>query len=286
MYIRYLFRRYFRQIVPLSWYPVLAIPYRWIVRRTIARMAKEDEAYRREHPETIAPPPRLRLKVVGFRCSITEFLQSGERTVSDLEEGLKRAGRSFTPGLKALDLGCGCGRTILAFRRRWPTVELAGADIDAEAIGWCRGSIIGVDFLANDAIPPLPYAPASFDLAWTVSVFTHLDEERQFAWLKELQRIVKPGGLLIATVHGRKVWEGLPRPARQRIQRRGFHYAMIAADRGLHPEWYQVAWHTEEYVRRNWTSFFDLRCYLPEGLGGSQDMIVLERAQRGGVKEE
>jgi len=277
MYIRYLFRRYLQRIVPLSWYPVLAIPYRWIVRRAIRRMAGEDEAYRRKHPETIAPPPRLRLKVTGSDCSITEFLQSGERIVRDLEEGFRRANRSLTAGLRALDLGCGCGRTILAFCRKWPSVELVGADIDAEAIEWCQSNISGADFLANDATPPLPYAAGSFDLAWTISVFTHLDEERQFGWLKELHRILKPGGLLIATVLGEHVWKELPRGARQRMHKQGFLYAVTGATRGLLPEWFQLAWHTEEYIRRNWTSIFDLRCYVPQGVDGYQDMIVLER---------
>lgn len=51
-------------------------------------------------------------------------------------------------------------------------------------------------------MPPLGLEPASFDLAWAISVFTHLTDN-SLPWLHELHRLLKPGGLLIATYLGR-----------------------------------------------------------------------------------
>lgn len=42
----------------------------------------------------------------------------------------------------------------------------------------------------------------SFDLAWALSVFTHLTDS-SIPWLHELHRLLKPGGLFIATYMGR-----------------------------------------------------------------------------------
>ena len=35
-----------------------------------------------------------------------------------------------------------------------------------------------------------------------LSVLTHLDEDNQFFYLKELNRITKPGGIIILSTHG------------------------------------------------------------------------------------
>jgi SAM-dependent methyltransferase len=56
--------------------------------------------------------------------------------------------------------------------------------------------------LSGPEVPPLSLESASFDLIWALSVFTHLTDA-SLAWLAELHRLLKPGGLLIATYMGR-----------------------------------------------------------------------------------
>src|SRR5205823_3371088 len=50
--------------------------------------------------------------------------------------------------------------------------------------------------------PPTAFEAESFDLIWAVSVFTHLTDSSA-PWLLELHRLLKPGGLLVATYMGR-----------------------------------------------------------------------------------
>jgi SAM-dependent methyltransferase len=112
-----------------------------------------------------------------------------------------------------------------------------------------------------------------------------LDEERQNAWLAEMKRIVRPDGVLLATVHGPKAWQGLPAATVEQIKKQGIIFARTAADEGVHPDWYQTTWHTESYIRKAWSNYFEVRGYIEEGmifeiadgLKIIQDLVVLGR---------
>jgi SAM-dependent methyltransferase len=106
-------------------------------------------------------------------------------------------------GRRVLDFGCGAGRTLRHFLAEAEVAEIWGADLDAESIRWLERSLCPpLHALRCGAAPPLPFEAGSFDLAWAISVFTHLTDA-SLPWLLELHRILTPGGLLIATYMGR-----------------------------------------------------------------------------------
>ena len=106
-------------------------------------------------------------------------------------------------GKRVLDFGSGWGRTLGHFLREAHEAEFWGVDVDRVTIEQLQrelcppfhARVCGVD-------PPLEFEDASFDLIWAISVFTHLSDN-SLAWLLELHRVLKPGGLLIATYMGR-----------------------------------------------------------------------------------
>lgn len=264
-----------RGVVPVGLYPLLAPAYRWDRRRTIRRLELEDARYRELHPEVNAPGAELRFNVIGA-VDIPGFIEGGQRTADDLEAALERNGHSFDQIHSALDFGCGCGRLLLEAVRRWPHVQWVGSDVDARGIQWCAEHLRGARVLVNPPLPPLPFANGQFDLIWCGSVFTHLDEGRQDAWLAELCRTLAPGGHLLASVHGPRCWGGLPRTTVRQIRDRGFVFARTGGDEGIHPEWYQAAWHTSDYIQSHWSRFVEITRYLPEGFG-YQDLVVARR---------
>jgi SAM-dependent methyltransferase len=106
-------------------------------------------------------------------------------------------------GKRILDFGCGAGRTLRHFLPEARTAELWGVDIDADSIDWLRENLCPPLHAARvRPDPPTDFESASFDLIWSVSVFTHLTDSSA-RWLLELHRLLKPGGLLIATYMGR-----------------------------------------------------------------------------------
>ena len=94
-----------------------------------------------------------------------------------------------------LDFGCGWGRII----RFFDIENLWGIDIQEEAIKACQDTIPTARFAQVEPLGPAPFDDGTFDVAYAFSVFSHLSEEAHLRWLAELQRVLKPGGLLVVT---------------------------------------------------------------------------------------
>jgi SAM-dependent methyltransferase len=131
----------------------------------------------------------------------------------------------------------------------------------------------GGTFVANSAAPPLPYSGGYFDVVYCLSVFTHLSESMQDLWIGELRRILKPGGVLVLTVHGKNAAEGLDDDGQKTLHATGFVHRRSRKLKGLVPDWYQTTWHSREYiVARLSQCFGDVRYYeVPDGW---QDVVA------------
>jgi SAM-dependent methyltransferase len=106
-------------------------------------------------------------------------------------------------GKRALDFGCGAGRTLRHFLAEAEQAEVWGVDIDAESVELLRDTVCPpLHVMCADYLPPLALESSTFDLIWSISVFTHLTDN-SLPWLLELHRLLKPGGILIATFMGR-----------------------------------------------------------------------------------
>jgi SAM-dependent methyltransferase len=106
-------------------------------------------------------------------------------------------------GKRVLDFGCGAGRTLKHFLPEAEHAEFWGVDIDATSVQLLEDTVCPpLQVMRSEYMPPLDLDGDSFDLIWSISVFTHLTDN-SLPWLIELHRLLKPGGLLIATYMGR-----------------------------------------------------------------------------------
>lgn len=129
-----------------------------------------------------------------------------------------------------LELGCGSARLLRHFRCM-DGVRLVGTDLIPESVAWCRQNIPGVEFYVNDLTPPLKFAEdSSFDLAYAASVFTHIPMETRDLWIREVYRILRPGGFLLCDVLGRYHQRRmLGKDELQRLKTQG-HFTLTAKD--------------------------------------------------------
>ena len=229
--------------------------------------------------DALVPPPALRHRVHGALDEAT-YLNAGKVVADDLVAAWRRHDQSPAPVV--LDFGCGPGRIATEFKRRVPASTIHATDIDDEAIAWARSNLgtVGI-FERNGPAPPLDYPDRAFDLIYAVSVFTHLDEEAQLAWLGELRRVLREDGILIATTHGALARESCTPAELSALSTHGFVYRVDRRGRfrlDPLPDSYQTSFHTHEYIENTWQRFFRIVEYAEGGLAHHQDLIVLRPA--------
>ncbi len=224
------------------------------------------------------PPEELRWRATGERDT-GAFLQSGSNDATFLDkEALGRDGKSLKNFDTILDLGCGCGRLTRWLRPLadpWATIH--GADTDQAAIAWCKANITDAIFTLHGEHPPLPFADNSIDLVLAYSTFTHLDAESQLRWLAELQRILRPGGYLVAAFQYRRgIGMIRDQTVRDRVHddvaRSGVAFVTSQASESGAGHRRGMAYHAPEYVRRQWGSYFEVRHILATG---TEEIAVL-----------
>lgn len=227
-------------------------------------------AWKSDAPDGLpVPGERLRYLISGIHdYPVSDFLEMGRRCHARIEESL-RAQRVALEGLGAiLDFGCGCGRTLRHFAGL-KTVRVEGTDYNPELVGWCRPNLGFARFGLNRLAPPMRYRDGSFDLVYAFSVFTHLPEPLQHAWMAELRRILKPGGYLaISTMPERTLLD----PAGRAQFDQGKLAVLNATEAGANT---CMAYHPTAYVRETLAKGLDVLEFVPDGVG--QDFWLMRK---------
>jgi SAM-dependent methyltransferase len=138
-----------------------------------------------------------------------------------------------------LDWGCGCGR-ISRHLPRHTDARIVGRDIDPVTVAWSAANLPG-DFRLSGLAPPLDLGDGSVDVILAQSVFTHLGEAAQRAWLAELARVLAPGGLLLLSfMDERHHRVDLLGAARADLDARGFAVTTTALEGTNHMATFQT----------------------------------------------
>lgn len=218
------------------------------------------------------PPALLRFRV-SESVSAREFLRIGERCADLVEQHIKGMEADLSTAQRVLDFGCGCGRTIKWLIQEYPHINFYGADVDREAIDWCQAFLNRASFVVNQPDPPLEYPDHYFDVIYCFSVFTHLNEHMQDRWLKELKRILRPGGVLLLSVYGQAAAKLLDRESLEIMSSVGFLHRKSRKLKGIVPDWYHTTWHSREYILNRLLRHFQTAKYEPV-LDSVQDVVV------------
>ncbi len=101
--------------------------------------------------------------------------------------------------VKLLDVACGTGRTLHQLARAHPAMRLWGVDLSPAYVRIARRRLAHVDevALAVENAERLPFADATFDAATSVYLFHELPRNARRNVVRELYRVVRPGGLVV-----------------------------------------------------------------------------------------
>ena len=157
---------------------------------------------------------------------------------------------------KLLNIGCAHGPDFLRFRGRF---ELYGIDFAIQMLKMAQKYSAKFDFavsLAAADVRYLPYPEATFDRAISVATYHHLKgKEERLKALRELGRVLKPGGEAFITVWNR--WQ-----PRFWFRRREIVVPWRTRDKTLHRYYYLFSYgELEKLVKR---AGFELLESFPE----------------------
>jgi SAM-dependent methyltransferase len=190
-----------------------------------------------------------------------------EKFFEEAGRGAYECIRSAVPhqdGQTILDFGCGSGRVLRWFAAE-PGVHLTGCDVYAPSIAWMHGSFDpAIKLYVNDAMPPLPEINDRFDLICCSSVFSHLTQWAP--WVLELRRVLRPGGILVASIHGRGFW-GMGLHGSRGVPWDEDNTGLLVEQYGTRFEdsWGPAVYVSEWWVRAHWGRAFEIECFRPTG---------------------
>jgi ubiquinone/menaquinone biosynthesis C-methylase UbiE len=114
----------------------------------------------------------------------------------------------LTPSSVLFDFGCGTGRLAVHAVPFLRSGHYVGTDISETMLARCAVRLDAVDRagskchvdLHHQISEDFPVDDASVDVLCAFSVFTHMDHEDAYRYLVAATRVVKPGGVLVASL--------------------------------------------------------------------------------------
>lgn len=109
----------------------------------------------------------------------------------------------ITEGMRVLDAGCGRGRNLVYLLQRG--FDVSATDADSEAVAMTRAlaahvrPALGGDRFRVEPVEQMSFADASFDVVLSSAVLHFARDEAQWwAMVRQMWRVLAPGGLFFA----------------------------------------------------------------------------------------
>jgi 2-polyprenyl-3-methyl-5-hydroxy-6-metoxy-1,4-benzoquinol methylase len=147
-------------------------------------------------------PLILRKKAIGMSKIFTTEITS-ETLTSDnpIHQRLYKAYVAAVPYINGdvLEVGCGEGRGIALMMPK--ATSFTAVDKIEEALEKLRAQYPAAKFIGTNIPPLTALADNSYDVVVTFQVIEHIEDDHLF--LKEIQRVLKPGGVALVTTPNR-----------------------------------------------------------------------------------
>lgn len=138
-----------------------------------------------------------------YRGNDEHYFDVGASALQCVEAALLAARRPKATIAKILDLPCGHGRVLRFLKKAFPLADLTACDLNRDGVNFCAGRF-GASPVLSQADPTNLPLPRDFDLVWCGSLLTHLPLAGCASFLRLFQGLLRPGGILVFTLHGRR----------------------------------------------------------------------------------
>ncbi|MEO8386286.1 MAG: class I SAM-dependent methyltransferase [Betaproteobacteria bacterium] len=130
---------------------------------------------------------------------IREYLSDGWRTLSELMLLLESVDRPLSKTASVLEFAAGFGRFTRHLVKALPG-RVTCSDVMPGSVAFLQEQFGVVAFESSHYPERITHA-VQYELVFVLSMFTHLPAHMWSPWLRALKRMLKPGGLLVFSVH-------------------------------------------------------------------------------------
>ncbi|MER8548165.1 class I SAM-dependent methyltransferase [Mesorhizobium sp. M0854] len=193
--------------------PALPRQVRWFLRKLY--LAPLDLVEQLAHGRKSSSPKRASNFSGAVTGVVHTYEGSGDALLGRLVESA-----GLTPNSRVLDIGCGFGRLGAAMGTYLnANGYYEGLDIVKDCINWCGENVKSpngnvkfrhADIYNREYNPSgmvkakdyrFPFADRSFDVVVLISVFTHMNYEDTANYMREISRMLRPGGMCYASYY-------------------------------------------------------------------------------------
>lgn len=105
------------------------------------------------------------------------------------------------PRRHILDFGTGVGNSIEPLKEQFPTSDIEGIDVSLRSLEIAKARFANLATFRHFDGATIPFEDASFGLAFAACVFHHINSREHVVLIRELRRVLAPGGWLTIFEH-------------------------------------------------------------------------------------
>ena len=193
---------------------------------------------------------------------------------------------------RVLEMGAATGRVLRHISVQGKFPEIWATDLNQRHVRWVNEFLHpSIRCIHNHALPHLTIADGRLDFFCAFSVFTHIDTF-ETAWIAEMFRVLRPGGLAMVTFQTEHTWDGLkelePKDRRLSVLRKTDWFRdellqgplpaerLVARHSQVGPYRGMVFHHTS-LIRKSWGKYFEILDLIPMYHGQDQSVAIFRK---------
>lgn len=203
--------------------------------------------------------------------AVDEYFMHG-RGAADM---LSRLISQYPGTSSVLEFASGYGRVTRHLKQVAPQAHITACDIHPEANSFVRDSI-GVHAIESTSAPEDFVSDKAYDMAFALSLFSHLPESTWTKWVRALLASVRVGGVVAFTTHGRIT----AREQEIDLTQRGFLFKGVSEQDDLDAAEYGTTYITSKCAFEKINSLGNARIvdFIEGYWGRHQDLYVIQRS--------
>ncbi|MFO7810727.1 MAG: class I SAM-dependent methyltransferase [Candidatus Delongbacteria bacterium] len=239
---------------------------------SLLKNSKTNRKFVKANPGVSLPPDFILFESFG-KLNYHAYYYKGKETAAGLFNIIEEY--ADIKSLKVLEWGCGPARVLRHLPDLYPDSEFYGSDYNDKTISWCRKNINNVSFEINHLEPPFRFEDDTFDVIYSVSVFTHLDSENQIKWFDECMRVLKNRGLFLFTTHGDSATDRLLASEKKLYVSEGYYIRSNVTEGKRN----FTSYNTEKYIRDSFKKHASFVEFIP-GKKNEQDIWLVRKQEK------